>query len=96
MFHKVGDAIPSIVARSQDASTYEEPIPQSLRAHVWCWTLRLILPLLAALLGLALYWECFDGPVGTGWNVVGGLPLCIGNVMILVWGASAWLRPYPI
>jgi peptidoglycan/LPS O-acetylase OafA/YrhL len=89
--------IVGLIVDVQRPSTFEEPIPRSLRAHVWCWMLRLILPMLVVLLGLVLYWLWFDSPVDTDWwGVAGGLPLFIGGALILIWSVSSWFRSYPI
>ncbi len=58
----------------------------------WRWTLRLALPLLVFVSGLALYWIWFDHAFGvTRWDtIVVGLPLAIEAAAVSLWSVSVW------
>lgn len=80
-----------MTSEAQSPSAYS--LPRS-RPHnrLWRWTLRLALPLLTFLTGLALYWIWFDHAYGgTEWTTfVVGLPLAIEGAAVALWSISAW------
>jgi len=60
---------------------------------MWRWTLRFILPVVALLLGLELYWIWFDRSVATNWkSIVGTVCLLPTDVWVLFWSVGAWLE----
>ena len=83
--------IQPMTSEAQSPSAYSPP---RSRPHnrLWRWTLRLALPLLTFLTGLALYWIWFDHAYGgTEWTTfVVGLPLAVEGAAVALWSISAW------
>jgi hypothetical protein len=80
-----------MTSEAQAPSAYSLPRRRS-HNRLWRWTLRLALPLLTFLTGLALYWIWFDHAYGgTEWTTfVVGLPLAIEGAAVALWSVSAW------
>lgn len=80
-----------MTSEAQTPSAYSPPRSCS-HNRLWRWTLRLALPLLTFLTGLALYWIWFDHAYGgTEWTTfVVGLPLAIEGAAVALWSVSAW------
>jgi hypothetical protein len=68
------------------------PPPRSISDQAWRWTLRLALPTLVFVSGLALYWIWFDRVFGTeSWDtVVVGLPLAAEATAAAIWSVGVW------
>ena len=81
----------TMTSEAQAPSAYSSP---RSRPHnrLWRWTLRIALPLLTFLTGLALYWIWFDQAYGgTEWTtIIVGLPLAIEAAAVALWSVSAW------
>jgi hypothetical protein len=84
------------LARS-DATIDDGPVPpEALRsgsnARLWRWILRLTLPLLILLSSLVLYWIWFDNLYGAAswWNIIGGIALAAGVVVLVLWAFASW------
>jgi hypothetical protein len=60
--------------------------------RVWRWVLRLVLPLLAGLVGLVVYWLWFDSAAGGHrWlQIIGGVPLAFEIALVALWAAGSW------
>lgn len=59
---------------------------------VWTWTLRLVLPMLLAILSAALYVMWTETPYAPSLlDIVGTLGLLISMMGIIVWCLSDWL-----
>lgn len=78
-------------SEAQASSAYSPPRSRS-HNRLWRWTLRIALPLLTFLTGLALYWIWFDHAYGgTEWTTfVVGLPLAVEGAAVALWSISAW------
>ncbi|MBS0224500.1 MAG: hypothetical protein JSR91_27600 [Proteobacteria bacterium] len=80
-----------VTTEAQSPAAYSTP---RHRPHnrLWRWTLRLALPTLAFLSGLALYWIWFDQAYGgTEWTtIIVGLPLAVEAAAVTLWSISAW------
>ncbi len=82
----------SAMTEAPSSSTAYSVSPQEPSNRLWRWTLRLALPTLAFLTGLALYWIWFDQAYGgTEWTtIIVGLPLAIEAAAVTLWSISAW------
>jgi hypothetical protein len=59
---------------------------------VWTWTLRLVLPMLLAILGAAIYVIWAEAPYAPGLlDVLGTLGLLVSMLGIVLWCLSDWL-----
>ncbi len=69
-----------------------EPTTAPRIERVWPWVLRLVLPLLASLVGLVVYWLWFDdGTEGHRWlQIIGGVPLAAEVALVSLWAAGSW------
>jgi hypothetical protein len=66
--------------------------PRSIPDLAWRWTLRLALPTLVFLSGLALYWIWVDRVFGTtSWDTfMVGLPLAVEATAAAIWSIGVW------
>jgi hypothetical protein len=81
-----------LAAKGEGAGPHPEPTALSRIERIWRWVLRLVLPLLAGLSGLAIYWLWFDHHPGVHrWlEIIVSLPLAGEAAFVMLWAAGSW------